>query len=292
MSFFTTQVRYIVENEAYAHNISTDKSPSELCYLCADYVLSESFPVWEGATTTSVKAAILRHYYVREIGLETVELWKHFLSTRLSEIMPKYTDYATSLIGNLSPAWSEVRIEERDRKGNDKTTSSSSENSSSSGTSTSTSSSENKTVGNNTTTGSTTGHTDSTDTGTNNKTGFHSDTPQNGLSSVAAGTYMSDATVDTGSHNNAIVSNDNGSSSTQTDIDQTSTGTGSSRAETSANGNRGTTGAATKDYGEKETVTVKGRTNAIQHNAEYHKIYMTVIQMIIADCADLFMGIL
>ena len=35
---------------------------------------------------------ILRHYYFREIGVETVGKWKFYLESRMNEIMPYYDE--------------------------------------------------------------------------------------------------------------------------------------------------------------------------------------------------------
>ena len=85
MSNYTTQVRYIVETLADEKGPIEDMIASAKTKIFADYWSTHNVdykPVLE--------QKILRHYYTREIGLETVELWKLKLNTTLAEIMPKY----------------------------------------------------------------------------------------------------------------------------------------------------------------------------------------------------------
>jgi hypothetical protein len=48
------------------------------------------FPIWEESYRPTLCQKILRHYYFREIGEETVEFWKLRLQQTLGEIMPYY----------------------------------------------------------------------------------------------------------------------------------------------------------------------------------------------------------
>lgn len=45
-------------------------------------------------TKQRVVTSVCKHYWMREIGCETVGLWKYMIGTRLEEIMPKYQEIA------------------------------------------------------------------------------------------------------------------------------------------------------------------------------------------------------
>ena len=103
MSKYTTELRYICENYA-----GLDESVG---YNDVDYVLEHSYnkifkvdmiPMYEGETAEQRKELykkILGHYYTREIGYETVGLWKLKLNQKMMEIMPYYNKlYESELI--------------------------------------------------------------------------------------------------------------------------------------------------------------------------------------------------
>lgn len=49
-----------------------------------------NFQIWQPAYKNTLLTNILWHYYFREIGFETVGLWKTMITRKLSEIMPYY----------------------------------------------------------------------------------------------------------------------------------------------------------------------------------------------------------
>ena len=52
----------------------------------------DEYPIFDESYRTALNTKILNHYYVHEIGLETPDLFNHYLSTRMSEIMPYYNE--------------------------------------------------------------------------------------------------------------------------------------------------------------------------------------------------------
>lgn len=184
------------------------KTIDQILTIASPLVLPEDFPIWSGTTTLTIKKAILRHYYMREIGGETVALWRYFLSTKLNEIMPWYVDLHDRMtaMANIYINQSENVSDALDYG----------HKISKSGTDTRTVSSTNKDTGNRNidTTDTGTVNNSTTDTGTRgvqsteggtvensgtNDTNYqsrYSDTPQNGLDSVAQGNYLTNATVD------------------------------------------------------------------------------------------------
>ena len=60
----------------------------------AENIFDFTVPGGSSLTKEMVSASILRHYWMREIGLETAALWKYHMECRLDEIMPKYVEIA------------------------------------------------------------------------------------------------------------------------------------------------------------------------------------------------------
>ena len=72
MSVYTTQLRWIVEN---------------------GYDLGmKDYPIFDESHREELNKKIIDHYYLREIGFETVGLFKRYLNVRLNEIMPYYNE--------------------------------------------------------------------------------------------------------------------------------------------------------------------------------------------------------
>lgn len=58
--------------------------------LVRSKIFSFKYPIFNEEYREILETKIINHYFTREIGLETVSLWKHFLKTRMNEIMPYY----------------------------------------------------------------------------------------------------------------------------------------------------------------------------------------------------------
>ena len=90
MSKYTTEVRFICETAAGYDESQGYKKIDDIIAESVDKVFDFDFPIFDEDYRSVLESKILRHYYTREIGFETVGLWKHYLHTRLDEIMPKY----------------------------------------------------------------------------------------------------------------------------------------------------------------------------------------------------------
>lgn len=105
MSKYTTEVRFICESYA-GYDMSQD-------YNNVEYVLNESwykvfdfpFPIFDEDYRVVLCKKILKHYYTREIGLETVGLWKLKLDTLMNEIMPYYNERYKTTVYEFNPLY-------------------------------------------------------------------------------------------------------------------------------------------------------------------------------------------
>ena len=103
MAVYTTQVRTICEQYAgYPESIDYPDIFNAIDNA-RQYIFTVDYPMYIGGSKRDLENKILRHYYMREIGLETVGLWKHYLNTRMLEIMPYYCDYVKNSVNNLVP---------------------------------------------------------------------------------------------------------------------------------------------------------------------------------------------
>lgn len=119
MSKYTTQVRWIVESLTPD---STDLTIDQRIDKAAPLIFNFNFPIFDESYRPILEHKILLHYYMREIGQETVALWKLSLNERLNLIMPYYNTLYTAL-QNKYKIMSDVDLEElylgnRDETGN------------------------------------------------------------------------------------------------------------------------------------------------------------------------------
>lgn len=142
MSKYTTQVRFICESTLQNKGIDiTGMSVDEIIEQSRADVFNFSFPIYDASYLPTLEHNILNHYYTREIGLETVQLWKQKLNARLNLIMPKYNKMYESEIYKLDPLSNNSEVENftRETQGNSKSGAQSSSTRKGTGTSSSTS---------------------------------------------------------------------------------------------------------------------------------------------------------
>ena len=168
MSRYTTEVRYICESLS-----GLDKSVG---YSNVNEVIEKSrnrifppFEIFDESYRSVIETKILKHFYTREIGVETFGLWQLRLDAKLSVIMPYYNKLYKAInidipvIDNVDMNVEHNIGRNADTKVNDKT---------------------DITASSQTT----------TSTNSNSKI-RHSDTPQGSLEDLESNEYLTDATI-------------------------------------------------------------------------------------------------
>lgn len=110
MSKYTTQVRWIVEQATPNFVGNWDSRIA----AAAPKIFNFSFPIWSEDYRLELEKKILRHYFTREIGMETVGLWKFALQTKLCEIMPYYNKLYETTQKNYNYLWDTDMTEDLD----------------------------------------------------------------------------------------------------------------------------------------------------------------------------------
>ena len=252
MSKYTTEVRFICENLA---GLTESKGCNDV-----DDILDDSwdkifgnFPIFDEEYREGLCKKILKHFYTREIGYETVGLWKLKLNTKMEEIMPYYNQlYESALIEY--EALGDVDYT-RNKEGTDSTQKTKQNAITRSGTNSQ-------------------GVMDSSVTdGTNGKTDKFSDTPQGSLNGVANDTYLTEY--------RAIGGNSHETMSATKNV----TGNTSETKNESENQNE------EKDLSSTEHVFGKmnGRTLLSQALLKYRETFLNIDMMVIRDLESLFM---
>lgn len=95
MSKYTTQVRWIIMQVT---SDSKNLPISQRVSLACPKIFNFDFPMWLEEYRPTLEKKILMHYFNKEIGFETVGLWKFYLEERLNLIMPYYNElYKTTV---------------------------------------------------------------------------------------------------------------------------------------------------------------------------------------------------
>lgn len=103
MSKYTTQVRYICESLNNQSESLGQGSVNEIIANTWNKIFDFDFPIFDENYRSVLCTKILKHYYTREIGLETVGLWKLKLDTKMNEIMPYYNKRYASVAKEFDP---------------------------------------------------------------------------------------------------------------------------------------------------------------------------------------------
>lgn len=99
MAKYTTEVRSICETFAGYNKSQGYSSVKEIISKSRSKIFDFEYPIFDALYKPVLETKILKHYYGREIGSETVGRWQLWLDTRMNEIMPYYNKlYETELL--------------------------------------------------------------------------------------------------------------------------------------------------------------------------------------------------
>ena len=109
MSTYTTQLRWIVER--LQHQNHSDPDDYTACYQALG--LSD-YPIFDENYRQTLNDKIIRHYYFREIGFETLAQFRWYMRNTMHENMPYFNQLYNSLnlitdpITNRKYTWHEI----------------------------------------------------------------------------------------------------------------------------------------------------------------------------------------
>lgn len=298
MSKYTTEVRYICETLAGLNESVGYADVEQVIKNCLPKVFDFNFPIFDESYRSVLETKILRHYYTREIGLETVGLWKLKLSTKLNEIMPYYNKLYKSELIEFNPLYDVDLTRERKIEGKGTKDTENGENRSGIN-NTETTQNNDSTV---TETGDNKGTTNGTANGTQNQntngngTNMYSDTPQGAITDLQAGRYLTNATIDSATNTFAGASSDTTTQTTEntnnSSVDSSGSvdGTTESDFNSKMDGFSNTTLSNTEDYLERVIGSNGGESFSKRIN-DYRTTFINIDMMVINDLEDLFFGL-
>ena len=278
MSKYTTELRFICETSAGVTDSEGYTSTKEIIEKSRKKIFDFDYPIFDENYRSVLETKIIKHYYTREIGAETVGLWKFWLDERMNRIMPYYNQLYKSELLDFNPLYDTDITTDSNRKIKHE------ENSTDKNIRTDNIANKNTRTDNLSTESSHEDH--DTDSGTNDNLTAYSDTPQNGLKGVTELNYLTNATKVNGSDNKKH--DNNGSYNTKN--------TGTQVDDATQTGTVSNDGSGTKKYDNTDEYLehVKGKRGTDSYAKilqEYRKTFLNIDQMIINSLSDLFMGV-
>lgn len=316
MSSYTTELRYICEHDAGLTE-SVGFSQIDDVIAASRASIFGDYPIFDEAYRPTLETMILKHYYMWEIGAETVGLFKLWLNERMNEIMPKYNLMYSALDFIKARA---IPFDDTDlqttHEGQDDTVGSSSGTVSSDDSESSTraeletgsraeqengSKSENETGTSENATSNTSA---SNQTNTTDHLNKYADTPQGGLSGLLNDTYLTNATKDDGTDttNTSATAAASSAGSDSRERSGTDTRARSGTDTRARSGEDQREGSRNEQHNEANAVLnvrqyvehVTGRRGGQSFYGEFYDMIeklKSIDQMIIRDLQDLFMGV-
>ena len=106
MSKYTTELRFICEGLAGETKSQGYTKVADIISAARPKIFSFDYPLFDANYKQVIETKILKHFYTREIGLETFGLWQLKLDTKMNEIMPYYNKLYESELLEFNPLYS------------------------------------------------------------------------------------------------------------------------------------------------------------------------------------------
>lgn len=298
MSKYTTEVRYICEHfSGLSESVGYD-DVEQVIKNCLPKVFDFNFPIFDESYRTVLETKILRHYYTREIGLETVGLWKLKLNTKLNEIMPYYNQLYKSELIEFNPLYDVELTRERKIKGTGTKDTENGESREGENHSNTSQTNTNNVTEIDNDKGTVTGTADGTQNQntSGNRTNMYSDTPQGAITDLQAGKYLTNATVDSATNTFSGASHDSTSQTSEntrnneTQTDGSADGYNDSNYSSNMDGYSNTKLSNTEDYLE-HVIGSNGGESFSKRLNDYRSTFINIDMMIINELEELFFGL-
>lgn len=290
MSKYTTELRYICETEAGLDESKGYNDVNQIIELARPKIFNFSYPIYDESYKSVLETKILKHFYTREIGLETVGLWKLKLDTKMNEIMPYYNQLYKSTLLEFNPLWTDdySRLYNKANDGNNLNVG----NNETESTTINIGQDEEKTLGNNEVTSENVniGQNEGIVTADNISRDKYADTPQGSLTDLEADKYLTNArkiTEDNESTSkNTSIANNSGKEVTAEDSTRNKSSVNNGEAKTNSNMSNQNIFTNTEDYLE----MVQGRhgKDSSELLLKYRKTFLNIDMKIIDDLEELF----
>ena len=286
MAKYTTEVRTICESYSGLTASVGYSQIEKVIEKSKEKIFDFDFPIFDESYRSVIETKILKHFYTREIGLETVGLWKLKLNTKMNEIMPYYNQLYKSALLEFNPLYDVdvTRSHEGANTGDKNSVESNVETSGMNEVYADNENTEKNSKGNNN------GSVTTTNVNSTNHLDKYSDTPQGSVTDLTNGTYITNA--------REIIDNDstNANSKSSNDSSLNENEVRKNNRESKTTVNRNLTGEKKESLKNTEQYleTVKGKQGTESYSKllqEYRETFINIDMLVIGELSDLFMNI-
>lgn len=278
MSKYTTQVRFICEQKSGLRESVGQADIDTVIDNSWSKIFTSSAVMFDENYRASICKKILKHFYLREIGFETVGVWMYYLNTKFEEILPYYNQLWKSAQLEFEPFYDVDVTRKHDLNKTDNGTDTYTKDNKRDGTK--------DNVVKEVTDDDTSGTSSSTTETGNTKKDLYSDTPQGALTGVEAESYLTNARKITDSGNAT-------SSGTYTDNRDITKNVTDKLTDTET-GNEKFSGTKKNDTAETFEETLKGKQGSKSYSEmlmDYRKTFLNIDMMFINEFNDLFINL-
>lgn len=286
MAKYTTEVRTICESYSGLTASVGYSQIEKVIEKSKEKIFDFDFPIFDESYRSVIETKILKHFYTREIGLETVGLWKLKLNVKMNEIMPYYNQLYKSALLEFNPLY-DVDVTRKHEGANTGDKNSVETNGETSGVSEAYSDNENTEKSSK---GTNNGSVSNTSENNTNHLDKYSDTPQGSVSDLTNGTYLTNAREITDNESSKTDSkSSNDSQLNENEVRK-------NNRESKRTVNRNLTGEKKESLKNTEQYleTVKGKQGTESYSKllqEYRETFINIDMLVIGELSDLFMNL-
>lgn len=286
MAKYTTEVRTICESYSGLTASVGYSQIEKVIEKSKEKIFDFDFPIFDESYRSVIETKILKHFYTREIGLETVGLWKLKLNVKMNEIMPYYNQLYKSALLEFNPLY-DVDVTRKHEGANTGDKNSVETNGETSGVSEAYSDNENTEKSSK---GTNNGSASNTSKNNTNHLDKYSDTPQGSVSDLTNGTYLTNAREITDNESSKTDSkSSNDSQLNENEVRK-------NKRESKRSVNRNLTGEKKESLKNTEQYleTVKGKQGTESYSKllqEYRETFINIDMLVIGELSDLFMNL-
>ena len=288
MSKYTTEVRFICESIAGLTESVGYNEVDTIIEQSWDKIFDKNIPIFDEEYRKTLFSKILSHYWTKEIGFETVGLWKLKINTKLREIMPYYNKLYESELIDFNPL-EDMNIKRDYTKTFDSTVKVDGE-TANSGTLDRTVDTTGSTNSEGTSSNEISGTSGSTANDTKSHLDAYSDTPQGAVTNLENNTYLTNARKITDTDNSTISGTESSQSSTENSQNSSAT---SKTIGKDVNSSEGTSKSETVvDNIDTYIETLSGRSgrmNSAEMIMKFRESLLNIDMLIIEQLYDMFM---
>lgn len=286
MAKYTTEVRTICESKAGYEESKGANNVDTVINLAWDKIFTTNCTFFDNEYKPVLCKKILKHYYRREIGAETVGLWTLWMNTKLEEIMPYYNQLYNSELIEFDP----MTNMNLTKTGNTAGTENTAESNTLSRETTAEDGGRRTESGSSNATSEASSDATTLNSDTTNHTDAYSDTPQGSISNVNNNAYLTNYRkifdeVDTSRHDQSSYE-DESSETTSKTINYGKT----NELNTDESRQKAGTLNSTEQYIE-SVIGNNGSWNFSKLLQDFRDTFLNIDMMVINEFKDLFMGL-